>query len=115
MVGDGLVRLEARFGREALLPVSEDEIRHYATNGLPVGRAWLTPSVVPARVRALVASLGIDVIELSMTELCEKAGGASRCLVCHAPGIADSIVIPDAHRLATFAAQIRAETASHHG
>lgn len=107
-VGDGVARLEARFGRDRIERVSEEEIRAYATNGLAVGDTWLAPSVVPERVRRLVESLGMKVELLRMRELCEKAGGASRCLVCHAPGAAGAVRIAERHRLATVAARIRA-------
>ncbi len=109
IVGDGLDRLAARFGGWRLDPVSEDEIRSYATNGLPIGDRWLAPSVVPKRVRDRVAALGMKVVELPMGELCEKAGGASRCLVCHAPGVLDALSIPEENRLAAVRGQINAE------
>jgi N-dimethylarginine dimethylaminohydrolase len=109
IVGDGMERLANRFGGARLERVSEDEIRSYATNGLPIGKTWLAPSVVPVRVKELVRGFGVEVVELEMKELCEKAGGASRCLVCHAPGVADSIRIPEKHRLAATAELIRSE------
>ncbi|MBI3203209.1 MAG: amidinotransferase [Myxococcales bacterium] len=109
LVGDGLDRLAARFGAWRLDPVSEGEIRSYATNGLPIGERWLAPSVVPKRVKDRVTALGMKVIELRMAELCEKAGGASRCLVCHAPGVGETLTIPDENRLAATRAQILAE------
>jgi hypothetical protein len=46
---------------------------------------------------------------LSMGELCEKAGGASRCLVSHARIAPESIEIPAENTLAAIAAVIRAE------
>jgi N-dimethylarginine dimethylaminohydrolase len=84
IVGDGLARLEAAFGAETLVPVSVDEIRSYATNGLPIGRDVLAPHLTPARVTDLLRAWGLRVIVLPMAELCEKAGGASRCLVSFA-------------------------------
>lgn len=75
---DALVR---RFGARRIVEVSEDEIRRYATNGLLVGDDLLAPSVTPERVIDLVTALGVRVVRLPMRELCEKAGGASRCLV----------------------------------
>lgn len=108
-VGEGVATLERRFGKERLAFVNEPEIRSYATNGLPVGDSWLAPSVVPARVRELVARWGMRVVTLDMRELCEKAGGASRCLVCHAPGAADAVRLPEEDRLAAAARQIRSE------
>ncbi len=107
VTGDGMQRLEKRFGKERILLVSEDEIRSYATNGLPIGKTLLAPSLVPQRVRDLVTSLGMHVELLSMDELCGKAGGASRCLVCHVPNPPASVAIPDEYRLARFAAEIR--------
>ncbi|HEU4409151.1 MAG TPA: hypothetical protein VFS43_28090 [Polyangiaceae bacterium] len=82
--GEGWRELERAFGAEALAPVSEDEIRAYATNGLPVGGDWLVPHLTPERVTRLAASWGVNVVRLPMVELCEKAGGASRCLVSYA-------------------------------
>jgi N-dimethylarginine dimethylaminohydrolase len=113
LVGDSLARLEARFGRERILHVTEAEIRSYATNGLPIGRTLLAPSLVPERVRDLVSGLGMTVKLLAMDELCGKAGGASRCLVCHVPDMPDAFIatIPEENRLARFAAEIRREGA----
>jgi N-dimethylarginine dimethylaminohydrolase len=98
LVGNSYERLREVFGADRLIPVSEDEIRLYATNGLPIGRDVLVPHLVPRRVRALLTELGLNVVELEMVELCEKAGGASRCLVSHAPievdGRESDFVIP---------------------
>ncbi|MBK7583726.1 MAG: amidinotransferase [Myxococcales bacterium] len=100
IVGDGFERLADRFGGDRIEPVTEEEIRSYATNGLPVGKTWLAPSVVPERVKARVAQLGMKVETLEMAELCEKAGGASRCLVCHAPEMHAALHIPEENTLA---------------
>jgi N-dimethylarginine dimethylaminohydrolase len=94
LLGDGLARLEAAFGKETIVPVSVDEIRSYATNGLPIGADVLAPHLVPARITDLMKSFHLRVITLSMTELCEKAGGASRCLVSHARVDEAKITIP---------------------
>lgn len=107
--GDGVDRLAARFGKERLIFVTEEEIRAYATNGLPVGDSLLAPSLIPERVGALIASLGMRVERLAMTELCEKAGGASRCLVSHVRLAPGQVRIPEENRLAVVAAAIRAE------
>jgi N-dimethylarginine dimethylaminohydrolase len=101
--------LERRFGRERLLLVTEEEIRHYATNGLPVGRELLAPSVVPERVRTLVEGLGMRVVPLVMRELCEKGGGASRCLVSRARVDPRWLTIPEENRLAAVGARLEAE------
>jgi N-dimethylarginine dimethylaminohydrolase len=106
IVGDGMARLTRRFESSRILAVSEDEIRSYATNGLPVGDTWLAPSVVPERVKELVEGAGMRVVTLPMRELCEKAGGASRCLVCRA---AAPVPIPEAQRLARVEREISAE------
>ncbi len=109
IVGDGIDRLLDRFGRDRVVPVSEDEIRSYATNGLPVGGTWLAPSVAPERVQTLVRGFGMQVELLEMQELCEKAGGASRCLVCVAPGAGQAVTIAPEHRLDATAEAIRAD------
>lgn len=82
--GDGVSQLEAAFGEDAIVAVSVDEIRSYATNGLPIGGDVLAPHITPSRVMDLMRSWGLGVVVLPMAELCAKAGGASRCLVSHA-------------------------------
>ncbi|MEO5729681.1 MAG: amidinotransferase [Byssovorax sp.] len=96
LLGDGLAKLEQAFGAEAIVPVSVDEIRAYATNGLPIGDDVLAPHLVPTRVTDLMKSWNLRVVTLPMVELCEKAGGASRCLVSHARVDAAKITIPPA-------------------
>ena len=108
LVGDGLARLKARFGEERLLYVTEAEIRCYATNGLPVGDTLLAPSVIPERVRRLIEDSGMRVELLGMGELCEKAGGASRCLVSIAHLPPGTVEIPPTSALPYVAAAIRA-------
>jgi N-dimethylarginine dimethylaminohydrolase len=95
--GEGWRELERAFGASALVEVSEDEIRSYATNGLPVGGDWLVPHLVPERVTGLVASWGVRVVTLPMVELCEKAGGASRCLVSYARVDEGLVRVPEAY------------------
>jgi N-dimethylarginine dimethylaminohydrolase len=106
---DSYARLRERFGEHRLLTVTEDEIKHYATNGLPVGRDLLAPSVVQDAVRARLALLGMRVVPLTMRELCEKGGGSSRCLVSRAEVADGAVRIPDAYRLATVAKDIEAD------
>jgi len=110
VAGDGMALLEHRFGADRLLHVTEAEIRSYATNGLPVGATVLAPSILPDRVAKLLESEGLRVVLLSMVELCEKAGGASRCLVSRAL-VDDSFAarIPPGRRLSTVAEAMRAE------
>jgi len=86
--------LEKAFGNECMIHVTEEEIRDYATNGLPVGRDLLAPHLVPARVQSELARAGMNVTLLPMHELCEKAGGASRCLVSR--GRVDRLHLPEA-------------------
>lgn len=76
--------LVTRVGERRVELVTEDEIRSYATNGLPMGDTLLAPHIVPERVLALVKKLGMRVRVLELAELCAKAGGASRCLVSYA-------------------------------
>jgi N-dimethylarginine dimethylaminohydrolase len=97
IAGDGLGRLEAAFGADALVPVSVEEITRYATNGLPIGRDILAPHLTPPRVLGLMRDLGLEVVVLPMIELCEKAGGASRCLVSHARVDPARITVPAAY------------------
>jgi N-dimethylarginine dimethylaminohydrolase len=89
-----LARLTETFGADAIVPVTVDEIRSYATNGLPVGNDVLAPHLTPPRVVELMRSWGLGVQLLSMRELCEKAGGASRCLVSRARVDEARVTIP---------------------
>ena len=111
IAADGMDRLERRFGGARLKPVNVDEIQSYATNGLPIGDTWLAPSSVPGRVKELVKSFGMRVVELDLRELCDKAGGAARCLVCHAPGLGQNDRVPPGNRLAQFREALRHEDA----
>jgi N-dimethylarginine dimethylaminohydrolase len=97
ITSEGWARLAEAFGRERLLEVSEGEIRSYATNGLPIGREVLAPHLLPRRVRGLIEQAGLSVVELSMVELCEKAGGASRCLVSWARVDERRVSVPPEH------------------
>ncbi|NVJ04120.1 amidinotransferase [Myxococcus sp. AM001] len=101
--------LRERFGEHRLLLVTEAEIRRYATNGLPVGRDVLAPSVVPDPVRERLEALGLRVVSHPMRELCEKGGGSSRCLVSRAEVDAATLHIPDAFRLSAIARDIDAD------
>lgn len=106
---DSYARLRERFGEARLLVVTEGEIKQYATNGLPVGRDLLAPSVVPDAVRARLALLGMRVVPLTMRELCEKGGGSSRCLVSRAEVDAAAVRIPEEYRLSAVAKDIEAD------
>jgi N-dimethylarginine dimethylaminohydrolase len=106
---DGLARLTRAFGAEAIVPVSVDEIRAYATNGLPMGRDVLAPHLTPARVIDLMKSWDLNVILFPMVELCEKAGGASRCLVSYARVDEAKITVPPANDYRLQRARILAD------
>jgi N-dimethylarginine dimethylaminohydrolase len=97
IAADDWQRLVDRFGVESMVEVSEVEICTYATNGLPIGRDLIVPHLTPTRVRSAVERLGMNIVELSMTELCEKAGGASRCLVSHV-SIEGEVEVPVTYR-----------------
>jgi N-dimethylarginine dimethylaminohydrolase len=101
--------LVARFGRERILEVTEDEIRRYATNGLPIGSTLLAPHLIPDRVAEIVTAAGMEVVRLEMRELCEKAGGASRCLVSLAAVPEGSVHVPAENTLAAIRERIERE------
>lgn len=101
---ESMSALNRRFGDEALHDVSLDEMRSYATNALPVGDVILAPDIVPERVRRVYARLGYTVERFDMGELCTKAGGASRCLVCRAD--LPLLNLPAEHTLAAVRSQI---------
>lgn len=105
---DSLAMLEARFGRDRVHFVSEEEIHCFATNGVVLGDTVIVASILPKRTKGTLTRLGMKVVEIAMPELCEKAGGGPRCLVCVAEGLSDAIQIPDAARLAPHAQAIRA-------
>lgn len=104
---DSMALLEARFGKDQMHLVSEEEIRSYATNGLVVGDTILCPSILPHRVRRAMEREGMKVAEIAMPELCEKAGGASRCLACVFTNGPDELRIPEECRLERVAERIR--------
>lgn len=106
---DSLTALERRFGRARLIPVTEAEIRDYATNALPIGRELLAPSLFPDRVRRLVEKLDMKVTPFRLTELCDKGGGAARCLVSYARLPADKVTLPEEHRLDAVARSLSLE------
>ncbi len=87
--------LQNRFSR--IIEVTEEEIRTYATNSLLIGNTVLAPSCVPKRITTLFETEGLQVKSLPMHELCEKGGGASRCLISVAD--LDAGRIPKPHRL----------------
>ena len=66
---------------KALVPVSEPEIRRYATNGLPLGFSLLAPSVIPDACTHF-ARARHEGLSLDMSELCESR----RCVAL--PGVA---------------------------
>lgn len=103
---DSVAMLEARFGKDRMHLVSEEEIKLYATNGLPIGDTLLCPSILPERVKKAMERSGMKVVSLPMPELCEKAGGASRCLVAKFEN-APPIGIPAELTLAAAAKKIR--------
>jgi N-dimethylarginine dimethylaminohydrolase len=106
---DGLALLEAKIGRDRTHFVSQQELLQYATNALPIGGALLAPNIMPERARKLCERQGKNVRVLEMTELCDKAGGASRCLVCEVRGVPDDLVIPADLTLAHARDEIRAD------
>jgi N-dimethylarginine dimethylaminohydrolase len=104
---ESLSVLHRRFGHEALVPITLEEMKAYSTNALPVGDVILAPDLVPDRIAALYASLGYKVERLDMAELCGKAGGASRCLVCRSD--AKIAHVPPEHTLSHFRAEIQSD------
>jgi N-dimethylarginine dimethylaminohydrolase len=109
LVGDSLVRLASRFGRDALLEVSESQIREYVTNGLPMGRDLLAPTVTSTEALAPLAARGVEVVRVDLSELCDKAGGASRCLVSRATIDLARHPVPEYATLSVVSAQIDGE------
>lgn len=99
VLDDSLALLEARIGRDRMHFVSSEEMRCYSTNPVALGKALLAPSILPPRVHSLFEKDGLEIVSLPMEELCEKAGGGSRCLVCRFPDAPDSMSIPDDVRL----------------
>ena len=108
LVGDSLGRLEGRFGREALLEVPEAHIREYVTNGLPIGRELLAPTITSSEALAPLIARGVEVVRVDLSEMCDKAGGASRCLVSRALIDLSRHPVPEYATLAAVAAGIEA-------
>ncbi len=91
---NSLALLEAKIGRDRLRFVTEEEMRAYATNALPIGKTLLAASSLPEQTRHVLEGLGLELRFLTMNELCDKAGGASRCLVCHVAHPPEGLVVP---------------------
>ena len=64
-----------------VVPVSEADARAYACNALAVGTTWLVPRGVSDELLKRVASFGLEIVELDLSELFGKGGGGPRCLV----------------------------------
>ena len=101
---ESMQALERRFGHEALKEITLAELQGYATNALPIDGTILAPSCLPRRINELFVARGYSVELLDMSELCGKAGGASRCLVSRSSvAIAK---VPHEHTLAYFREEI---------
>lgn len=61
--------------------VSEADTLAYACNALAIGGHWLAPRGISAELRATIAALGLEVVELELSELFGKGGGGPRCMV----------------------------------
>jgi N-dimethylarginine dimethylaminohydrolase len=64
-----------------VVAVSEADARAYACNALAVGTKWLVPRGVSDDLLKRVASFGLEIVELDLSELFGKGGGGPRCLV----------------------------------
>ncbi|WP_233595928.1 MULTISPECIES: dimethylarginine dimethylaminohydrolase family protein [Corallococcus] len=109
MAPESVALLEQRFGADRLVRVTEADIRRYATNGLPLGRDLLAPTVMPPHVVDLLQGLGMRVVPMPMPELTEKGGGSSRCLVSRATVDASRVQLPAEYRLDAVAKDIEAD------
>jgi len=107
--GDSFERLQLRFGRDVLLEVSEADIREYVTNGLPMARELLAPTVTSPEALAPLTARGVELVRVDLSELCDKAGGASRCLVSRAFIDLARHPVPDYACLDEVAARIEAD------
>ena len=102
----GYDQLVDAFGKDRIIEITEQEARRYSTNALPVGQHLIAPSIAPQRVLDALADAGMNIVSLPMRELCEKAGGASRCLVCLIPGhVAANLELGAGTDLDTIASQ----------
>jgi N-dimethylarginine dimethylaminohydrolase len=109
MAPESVALLEQRFGAHRLLKVTEADIRRYATNGLPLGRDLLAPTVMPPRIVELYEGLGLRVVSMPMPNLTEKGGGSSRCLVSRATVDASRVQLPPEYRLDVVAKDLEAD------
>src|SRR5262249_17472789 len=89
-LGDrSLSDVRAFVGGVEVVPVSEADARAYACNALAVGNTWLVPQGVSGELLQQMASFGLEVVELDLSELFGKGGGGPRCLVNVLPRLAD--------------------------
>lgn len=92
---DSLANLEARCGRDRVHFTSEDEMHHHAMNLVVIGDTVLAPEVLQPRVRKILDKHGLTIVDLELSELCDKAHGASRRFVCRVEDADDIVVPPD--------------------
>ncbi|GMU07256.1 dimethylarginine dimethylaminohydrolase family protein [Corallococcus caeni] len=109
MAPESVALLEQRFGANRLVRVTEADIRRYATNGLPLGRDLLAPTVMPPHIVETFERLGLRVVSMPMPELTEKGGGSSRCLVSRASVDASRVSLPPEYRLDVVAKDLEAD------
>jgi N-dimethylarginine dimethylaminohydrolase len=102
-----LARLRAFLGETPVVEISPEESLGYATNALQVNGAVIAPSGVCASVRALWASLGLEVVELGLETMFRRGGGAAVCMTSRLWGLSPEEVPPQA-RYAAQAASLRA-------
>jgi N-dimethylarginine dimethylaminohydrolase len=102
-----LSRLRAFLGGTPVVEISREESLGYATNALQVNGAVISPSGVCASVRALWASLGLEVVELGLETMFRRGGGAAVCMTSRLWGLSPEEV-PRHARYAAQAASLRA-------
>jgi N-dimethylarginine dimethylaminohydrolase len=72
-------KIEARYSKELLIPVSEMDAVRFACNAINVGRS-IHLNEISKELSDHLESLGFQVVQVQLTEFL-KAGGAAKCLV----------------------------------
>jgi len=73
-------------GASQVLPVdAKDAVHNYAANSRQVGRGVLVPKGVSMAFKQSLTELGLEIVEVALSELFGKAGGGPACATLYLP------------------------------
>jgi N-dimethylarginine dimethylaminohydrolase len=87
-----LERVEAFVRHAQIVPITPADSLGYATNALQVGSTVIAPSGLGGHILEVWRWLGLEVVELDLSQLFRKGGGAAVCLSCRLYGLDEAEV-----------------------